>query len=179
VLEALMHSPAHTHSRSAGLTLIELVITLAILAILVGLAVPSFAARVDRGRLQRAAETLAGDISEARFEATRRAQPIYVHTGSHGWAVLRTPDCDAGAASACQVHRADLTQHPGIRVQGDLALRMEADGAAVQSGSVTMTSRLGEQLRVDVSPMGRPRVCASSTNNTPWPRLPVCDVAKG
>jgi type IV fimbrial biogenesis protein FimT len=164
--------------RMWGLTLLELVITLAIFAILASLTLPTFGARMDRGRLQRAAETLAGDISEARFEATRRGQPLFVHTGSSGWAITHTPNCDAGAASACQVHRADLSQHPGISVQGDLALRLAADGGAVQSGDVTLTSKRGEALRVEVSPLGRPRVCASSSNNTPWPRLAVCGAVK-
>jgi type IV fimbrial biogenesis protein FimT len=169
-----MHDPS-TRRRSAGLTLIELVITLAILAILVGLAVPTFGARIDRGRLQRAAETLAGDITEARFEATRRARPMFVNSGQSGWAISQSADC---AGAPCQVHRADLSQHPGISVQGDLALRLEADGGAVQNGAVSLTSRLGEVLRIEVSPLGRARVCASSSNSTPWPRLPVCGVAK-
>ncbi len=161
--------------RSAGFTLLELVITLAIFAILAGLALPTFGARVDRGRLQRAAETLAGDITEARFEATRRAQPMFVNSNHSGWTVSQSADC---AAAPCQVHRADLSQHPGISVQGDLALRLEADGGAMQNGTVTLTSQRGEALRVEVSPLGRPRVCASSSNSTPWPRLPVCGVAK-
>jgi type IV fimbrial biogenesis protein FimT len=177
MLEALMLSPS-ARRHIAGLTLIELVMTLAIFAILASLAVPTFGARVDRSRLQRAAETLAGDISEARFEATRRAQPLYVHTGSAGWAITQSTDCAGSTASPCQVHQADLTQHPGITVQGDLALRLEADGGAVQHGAVVLTSRLGEVLQVEVSPLGRARVCASSANSTPWPRLAVCGVAK-
>ena len=54
-----------------GFTLLELVITLAVLGILSTLAMPSLGSRVDRARLVGTAEMLAADIAEARFEAAR------------------------------------------------------------------------------------------------------------
>jgi type IV fimbrial biogenesis protein FimT len=63
--------------RYAGLTLIELCAVLAVLALLSALALPSLGHRLDRQRLHAAAETLAADLADARFEAARRGQPLH------------------------------------------------------------------------------------------------------
>jgi type IV fimbrial biogenesis protein FimT len=157
--------------RRAGLTLLELMITLAIFAMLASLALPSFGARIAHGRLLRAAENLAGDITEARFEATRRGQPLFVQMAGSCWAISSAPDCACGAAQGCQIHRMDLAEHPGVSLQGEMAVRLEPAGTALQAGAVTLSSTHGEQLRVEVSALGRPRICASSGL---WPRLPAC-----
>jgi type IV fimbrial biogenesis protein FimT len=169
VMMMLMKTPAR-RSR-AGLTLLELMITLSIFAILASLAVPSFGARIAHGRLLRAAENLAGDITEARFEATRRGQPLFVQSAGSCWAISSAADCTCGAVQACQIHRLDLAEHPGVSLQGEMAVRLEPAGTALQMGAVTLRSTQGEQLRVEVSALGRPRICASSGL---WPRLPVC-----
>lgn len=56
----------------AGVSLIELVIGLAIFAILLGLAVPSFSEWVRNARLRSTAESLRADLQMARAEAIRR-----------------------------------------------------------------------------------------------------------
>jgi type IV fimbrial biogenesis protein FimT len=160
--------------RLQGLTLIELMVTLSIFAILATLAVPSFGARADRSRLQRAAETLAGDISEARFEATRRGQPLFVQSAPSCWTIASTPDCACGAVQACQVHRTEMEQHPGVTLQGDIQLRLEPSGQAERASGVTLRSRRGEQLRVEVSGLGRPRICSPSGGTSAWPRFAAC-----
>jgi type IV fimbrial biogenesis protein FimT len=171
LLAALMKHCTHPRRKTLGLTLLELMISLAILAILTSLAVPSFGTRVAHGRLLRAAENLAGDITEARFEATRRGQPLFVQSAPSCWAVSSAPDCACAATQACQIHRMDLADHPGVSLQGALAVRVDPAGTALQTGVVTLRSSYGEQLRVEVSALGRPRICASSGT---WPRLPVC-----
>jgi type IV fimbrial biogenesis protein FimT len=161
--------------RHAGLTLIELVMALAILAILATLAVPSMAARMDHRRIKTAAETLAGDITEARFEATRRRTPVYVQAAANGWAVSAAPGCGMALSAACQIHSVNLADtnspHPGVQLQGRLELQLEPDGSVKNAAGVAVTGRQGDQLRVEVSPLGRPRICASVGA---WPAMARC-----
>jgi type IV fimbrial biogenesis protein FimT len=162
----------------AGLTLIELVVAMAIVAILATLAVPSMATRIEHRRIKTAAETLAGDITEARFEATRRRTPVYVQASASGWAISTAPACTGGPQAACQIHGVNLAHanspHPGVQLQGNLELQLEPDGSVKNPSGVTVAGRQGssgDQLRVEVSPLGRPRICASVGV---WPAMARC-----
>ena len=62
---------------TSGLTLMELMVTVAILAILVALAMPSFNAFVAKGRLSGAAEALAQELQLAKSEALRRNADVW------------------------------------------------------------------------------------------------------
>jgi type IV fimbrial biogenesis protein FimT len=61
-----------------GLTLLELAIVMAVLAVLSALAAPSMAARLRAERLLSAAEMFAADIADARHEAARRGRALHV-----------------------------------------------------------------------------------------------------
>ena len=162
--------------RSAGFTLLEMAITLAVLAILSSLALPSLGLRHERQRLQYAAETLASDIAEARFEAARRGQALHVQAlvGTPGcWAVATAPDCGCDQKQACQVRRVALADHPGVRVVEGHALRLDPVGLADGADAATLESPHGERLRVQVTRMGRPHVCVSA-GAAAWPRMPAC-----
>ena len=62
--------------RQAGLTLIELMVTLAIAVILLSLAVPNFSNLVNNSRVVTAANNLTADINLARSEAIKRARSV-------------------------------------------------------------------------------------------------------
>src|SRR3546814_17271964 len=64
--------------RVKGFTLIELMVALAVLAILVVAVVPSFMGFRQRTVLEGAAEQLVSVWSEARFEALRRDRNLFV-----------------------------------------------------------------------------------------------------
>ncbi|MEH6798361.1 MAG: GspH/FimT family protein [Halopseudomonas sabulinigri] len=59
-----------------GLTLMELLTTLALVTILISIGLPSFARLADSHRLDVAKEQLARSIQQTREEAVRRNQPV-------------------------------------------------------------------------------------------------------
>jgi type IV fimbrial biogenesis protein FimT len=150
----------------AGVTLLELAIVLAVLAVLGALAVPTLGARLERQRLSAAAQALAADLANARFEAAQRGQALHVQPSAGApwcWAVGTQAACDCAQPQPCHLHRVPDTAHPGVRLVQASAVRLEPGGAAGTLAQVaTFESRRGEQLRVLLLPMGRARICASA-----------------
>ena len=71
--------------RLAGFTLVELMVTLAVLAIIAGIAVPAFNDFVDRNRVTGAANEAVGLIQLVRLEAMRRNRQVTADfSGSKG-----------------------------------------------------------------------------------------------
>lgn len=163
-----------TTATSSGLTLLELMITLAVLAILGAMMLPGLGSRLERQRLQHAAETLAGDIAEARFLAAQKGLAVYVQARAGAqwcWAVADSADCVCGSAASCQIHGVGVAHHPGVRLLDSLALRLDPAGGADAATGATFESPSGDRLRVEVSLQGRPRLCAAAGH---WPQLKPC-----
>lgn len=63
--------PLHPFSALRGVTLTEVMIVIAIIGILAGIAVPSYQDMIERNRLKQAIESLADDLKYARTEAIK------------------------------------------------------------------------------------------------------------
>lgn len=152
--------------RNRGLTLIEIAVGLAIVALIASLAVPSFASRIARQRLATTAEMLALDLAETRFEAARSGQTLHlVYAPGADWcyAVARTPGCDCHAAQACQLKVVRADDAPGVTLIE--AQNASFDPAAVQTegGRAVLSGAKGvHRLDVALSALGRPRICSPS-----------------
>jgi len=153
---------ADCHAR--GLTLLELMVALGIVAVLMSLALPSFGSMAARQRLKSAAEHLSFDMAELRFMATQRGLPLHMHfsTGaSWCYALATTPGCDCQVAQSCQMKTVRAKDHPGVHLVEGQNLRFDAQpSAGLRSGSAVLQSADGTQLRVALTPLGRPTVCA-------------------
>lgn len=84
--------------RGAGLTLVELIVTLAVAAILLTLAVPAYENFTANNRLTSEANRLLGDIQMARSEAVKRGRPVNICRSS------RAATCKDTFASPCTCH---------------------------------------------------------------------------
>jgi type IV fimbrial biogenesis protein FimT len=149
----------------AGVTLLELAIVLAVLAVLGALAVPTLGTRLDRQRLTGAAEMLAADLADARFESARRAQTLHVEVSpgvAWCWAVTSVPGCGCGPPQACQVRTVQASAHPGIKLLEGHAVQLDPTGVAQGLTAALFESRQGERLRVDMLPLGRTRICTAA-----------------
>jgi type IV fimbrial biogenesis protein FimT len=78
-----------------GFTLMELMVTIAITGILIGIAIPSFTSIITSNRLTTSANELITALNFARSEAIKRGVIVYVHQKSAtahywegGWDVL-------------------------------------------------------------------------------------------
>ena len=166
--------PAARRRAARGLTLIELMVVLATMAVLLGLAVPSFGAQLARHRLKAAAETLAADLAQARFEAARRGAPLHVHFAQGTqwcWVIATASGCDCAGSQACQVRTVRSTDHPGVQIeQSQDALFDPANGAAIGDGAALLKSARGDTLRVATNRLGRVHVCAPDASTLGYPR---------
>jgi type IV fimbrial biogenesis protein FimT len=70
--------PRERHRASKGFTLVELMVTIAVLAILLTLGVPSFTAVINNNRLAAGANEFAAALQHARMEAMRRNTRVIV-----------------------------------------------------------------------------------------------------
>ncbi len=120
--------------RSRGFTLLELMITIVVAAILVAIALPSFRDLIHRNQVSSASNALLASLSYARTEAITRGQIVSMCPGSKasgctsgstiydtGWIVYTYP---AGAASANKAYVAATStllratdQQQGVSIQ--------------------------------------------------------------
>lgn len=81
-----MNPPASTVATAYGFTLLELMITVAVLAILVTIALPSFTAMIASNQITAAGNELIAGLQFARHEAVRRNAAVQVCASVDGLA---------------------------------------------------------------------------------------------
>ncbi len=100
--------------RYAGFTLIELMITLAVLAIALAIAIPSFQGVIRNSQLTTEANTLASALQVARSEAVKRAEDVSLSASgasfSAGFCVHSGTTCTTTGTTPTRVRQYDTLE---------------------------------------------------------------------
>ena len=174
-------------SNNSGFTLIELMVTLAVLAVVLAAALPSFADFFDKNRVRGAADGLISLISNARAEAVKNDLDVNIaFTGSGtSWcaganaASLPSGGNPAGIAGPCvctdpanaaacrvsgQRSAVEVGAYPDVAI-GSLPAALVFDSrlgviSPLGTRNLTLTSPKGTyDLRVEVNALGQARLC--------------------
>jgi type IV fimbrial biogenesis protein FimT len=172
-----------------GVTLIELMVTLAVAAILVAAATPSLVAFIDKNRLKGVAEGVVDVINDARAESVKEGRDVNVMfkgttsawcVGANvaaeptpGEMVQAASACDCTSSSSCYVGGQrkvfETTDIQGVTLSAVPASSFIFDArlGTVQTFStpaaVTLTSPKQKfSLRLNLSPLGQASLCVPS-----------------
>jgi type IV fimbrial biogenesis protein FimT len=167
-------------SVSRGFTMVELMVVVALVAIILALAVPSFTGTLARKRLEGVASELATDLQYARSEAAQRNAAVRVIIGTDCYAVhvvgsTNATNCTTLGTGAVNLKTVQITDGTSLAfvssnakafIEFDPVRGMAIDSAdADSSGHVTLTNSAGNwQIQARVSKQGRVKLC--SPNNT-------------
>ena len=179
--------------RSRGLTLIELMVTVAILAIMALIALPSFQSTLSRNRLSGAAESLAQDMHLARSQAIQDGCTVTI-TFSPGsassWSYqLTKPDsgsscvnvsCPTTAvAGVCSLKSVSGSQYSGVSLAStnfsSNAVSFDPVRSTTTAGAsggevVLSASSTGDSLKVQLNAVGKVSICTSAGSGS----YPAC-----
>jgi type IV fimbrial biogenesis protein FimT len=174
--------PPRPPAPPSGFTLVELMITIAVLAITLAVAVPSFTQMTRRNALTAGANEILAAIQTARIEAVRRNQRVSLCASSDGatcnsddWSrMIVLVDADNEVVADIQAVQTRLVVQGSSNVSdADDRIRFGADGIVrigatpLRSGAVSLCSdRLPESentrdVRINVS-----RVWVEARNGT-------------
>lgn len=170
---------AGTHAR--GVTFVELLVTIAVIAIVAAIATPALTGFAERQRLRSATEHVLAAVNTARAEAQRQSRTLYlgVQAGNAGnWAVGfgDTAACGTTAVNATQcvvpTVLGTTTQNipyvwSGAGEHSTVNLATTTTSAAINpvrgvvnpAVQITLTSPSGLQTQVQLSTLGRATAC--------------------
>jgi len=137
-----LHTPGSPLWVQRGFTLIEAMVTIAILAILLGIAVPSFDLLINRNRAQSTGKQLVAVLQYARAQAQIGRQPVRVTPQSSGdWSselsISRLRGGNLEGHREIELRRTRLDDSGAVLITQEQAgpLQFDGNGIAISNAS--------------------------------------------
>lgn len=163
-----------------GFTLVETLVVVCLLALLLGLAIPSYQGFQERYRLEGHAQELTTDLYYLRSEAVARNKGLRISFGSDAGGtcyVLHSGsagDCSCASDGISQCTAADATVIKSLGLRNDRGVRIQPNvtsmlfdpvrGTTTPTGTVNITTASGKALRQIVNIMGRTKICSPNAS---------------
>jgi type IV fimbrial biogenesis protein FimT len=168
-----------------GFTLIELMVTFAVLAVMLTLAAPSFRAFQRNSELTSAANSLASALASGRAEAMKRQLNVLIRpTGGdwrNGWTVYADTDWDFAYTAGTDIEVVSQNALPAsIAIASDstpidsthylmfsgAGFLRDKTGSFGSSRAVEMRNDINQRRFIIINPAGRMRVCDPDKETT-------------
>ena len=175
-------------NKENGFTLFDLMITLAILAMVFTFAVPGMTSAVEKRNATSVAENIYSQIQMARSESIARSQPVFMNlSAGSNWALgfstdqacdptdddpaCTLPDTDGNNAIS---HRVTVNDHPDISVAttaNQITFMPQRGTATAATINITSAGSVGYVMTVNVGLLGQVSLCSSDTDPSKYVRL--------
>ena len=167
-----------------GLTLVETMIVIAVMAIVAGAAAPGFAGFIDARRLDAAAVQLAADVQFTRSEAVSRNRPIrlsfkstaaascwIIHTGAAGHCTCGKEEPAVCNAGSVEIKTVAFGAADRVRIEANVASIVfdPLHGTSTPTGTLRLIDPRGRSIHHIVNVMGRIRSCSPGGAMAGWP----------
>ena len=158
--------------RHKGFTILELIVTIAIMAILATIAIPSFSNTIRLYRLRTATFNLKSHMEMAKTSAIKENNRVVIafDVAANSYSVF----VDSGAAAGRILVQTPL--HPSLSIvnadfDGNPVVRFNGRGLPNSAGEISLVnSDNSRYMRVTLSNVGRTRISRSS-DNINWEEL--------
>lgn len=148
-------------AQQAGITLIEVLIAIAIIAIITSIAVPSYQSQIARQSLVLVAESFVSDIKLARSEALKRSDDVsIVITSGANWSYVVS---DSASNQIKSVSSTNYSNISGLTLTNLASGAFSFDGfrglTDVPNDAKVSFSTSGESASVVMNVVGRAWIC--------------------
>lgn len=167
-------------SAQRGFSLVELMVTLTVLAILLSVAVPSFQNIRDTSRVRAAAEAVYAHLQFARSESVKQNRNLFISvTEGANWClgISNASGCNCATANSCRFGPAANLVENNLVSAGFSSITLASNQTSIQfesrrgidlnPGTITLTGANALAISIVHSARGRIRLCSANVGGYP------------